>query len=78
MIGRETKLFLATGMMGGLSTFSSFVWGPDQLLAIPVERLSAILYLVLNMVLGSIPVRLGLRFGGRLEAIRPVHTARRS
>src|SRR5689334_8483381 len=26
VIGPGTKLFLATGMMGGLSTFSSFIW----------------------------------------------------
>ena len=49
--------------MGGLSTFSSFVWGTHQMLAIPAERLPSILYLVLSMVLGLMLVRLGLRFG---------------
>ena len=46
VVSRGTKLFLATGMMGGLSTFSSFVWGTHQMLAIPAERLPAVLYLV--------------------------------
>ena len=62
-VGRGTKLFLATGVMGGLSTFSSFVWGTHQMLAIPAERLPSILYLVLSMVLGLMLARLGLRFG---------------
>ena len=34
-ISPGTKLFLVTGMMGGLSTFSSFIWGTHQMLAIP-------------------------------------------
>ena len=55
VMGRGSKLFL--------STFSSFVWGTDQMLAIPAERLPSILYLVLSMVLGLMFVRLGLRFG---------------
>jgi fluoride exporter len=77
VIGRRSKLFLATGMMGGLSTFSSFVWGTDQMLAIPAERFPAVLYLVLSMVLGFMLVRLGLRLGEGLMQSRLV-TARRS
>lgn len=76
-VGRGTKLFLATGMMGGLSTFSSFVWGTHQMLAIPAERLPSILYLALSMVLGLILVRLGLRFGDGLMR-SGLFTARRS
>ena len=75
VIGRGIKLFLATGVISGLSTFSSFVWGTDQMLAIPAERLPTILYLVLSMVLGFMLVRLGLRLGeglmqSRLVAVR--------
>ena len=61
VIGSSGKLLLTTGMMGGLSTFSSFVWGTDQMLANPGERASAIVYLVLSMV-----ARLPARGGGPL------------
>lgn len=77
VVGRGTKLFLATGVMGGLSTFSSFVWGTDLMLAIPAERLPAVLYLVLSMVLGFMLVRLGLRLGEGLMQSR-LAAARRS
>ena len=74
VVGRETKLFLATGVIGGLSTFSSFVWGTDQMLAIPAERLPAVLYLVFSMVIGFMLVRLGLRLGEGLRQSRLVAT----
>jgi len=70
-------LFLTTGVMGGSSTCSSFVWGTDQMLAIPAERLPTVLYLVLSMVFGFMLVRLGLRLGegvmqSRLVAARRI------
>jgi CrcB protein len=66
VIGSGGKLLLATGIMGGLSTFSSFVWGTHQMLANPAEQVSAIFYLVLSMVAGFLLVELGLWLGGRL------------
>ena len=68
VIGARGKLLLTTGMMGGLSTFSSFVWGTDQMLANPAERVSAIVYLVLSMVGGFLLVEAGLWLGGRLSS----------
>jgi CrcB protein len=68
VIGASGKLLLTTGMMGGLSTFSSFVWGTDRMLANPAERASAIVYLVLSMVAGFLLVEAGLWLGGRLSA----------
>ena len=47
------------------------------MLAIPAERLPAVLYLVLSMVFGFMLVRLGLRLGEVVMQSRPV-TARRS
>ena len=76
-ISRGTKLFLVTGMMGGLSTFSSFIWGTHQMLAIPAEWLTAVLYLVFSMIFGFMLVRLGLRLGEGVMQSRLV-TARRS
>jgi CrcB protein len=68
VIGSGGKLLFTTGIMGGLSTFSSFVWATDQLLANPAERASAIVYLVLSMVAGFLLVELGLWLGGRLRS----------
>jgi CrcB protein len=69
MIGTGGKLLFITGIMGGLSTFSSFVWATDQMLANPAEQASAIVYLVLSMVAGFLLVKLGLWLGGRLRRI---------
>jgi fluoride exporter len=66
VIGSGGKLLLTTGIMGGLSTFSSFVWGTHQMLANLAEQASAIVYLVLSMVAGFLLVELGLWLGGRL------------
>ena len=66
VIGSGGKLLLTTGIMGDLSTFSSFVWGTHQMLASPAEQASAIVYLVLSMVAGFLLVELGLWLGGRL------------
>ena len=66
VIGSGGKLLLTTGIMGGLSTFSSFVWGTHQMLANPAEQASAIVYLVLSMVAGFLLVVSGLWLGGRL------------
>ncbi len=69
VIGTGGKLLLITGIMGGLSTFSSFVWATDQMLANPAEQASAIVYLMLSMVAGFLLVELGLWLGGRLRRI---------
>jgi fluoride exporter len=68
VIGSRGKLLLTTGMMGGLSTFSSFVWGTDQMLANPGERPTAVVYLVVSMIGGLLLVEAGLRLGGRLSS----------
>ena len=70
VIGSGGKLLLTTGIMGGLSTFSSFVWGTHQMLANVAEQASAIVYLVLSMVAGFLLVELGLWLGGRLMRSR--------
>ena len=65
LIGPRGKLLLMTGILGGLSTFSSFVWGTHQLLTNPAEQVSAIVYVVLSMFGGFLLVELGLWLGGR-------------
>ena len=69
-MGSGGKLLLTTGIMGGLSTFSSFIWATDQMLANPVEQASAIAYLVLSMVASFLLVESGLWLGGRLRRIQ--------
>ena len=69
VIGSGGKLLLTTGVMGGLSTFSSFVWGTHQMLGNLAEQANAIVYLVLSMVAGFLLVELGLWLGGRLRRI---------
>lgn len=73
----DARLFLNTGVMGGLSTFSSFVWGTDKMLIHPPDRLSAVIYLVGSMVLGFVLVGLGLNLGGRLKPAPAPVAARR-
>jgi CrcB protein len=68
VIGSGGKLLLTTGIMGGLSTFSSFIWATDQMLAHPAEQATAIVYLVLSMVGGVLLVELGLWLGSRLRS----------
>lgn len=70
LLGSGGKLLLVTGIMGGLSTFSSFVWGTDQMLVNPAERTHAIFYLALSLVAGFLLVELGLWIGIRLVRAR--------
>jgi len=68
VIGSRGKLLLTTGIMGGLSTFSSFIWATDQMLANPAEQGSAIVYLVLSIAAGFLLVESGLWLGGCLRS----------
>ena len=66
IIGPAGKLFIATGIMGGLSTFSSFVWGADKMLADPDLRLRGLLFVWATMSFGFLLAQLGLQIGQRL------------
>ena len=66
IIGPAGKLFIATGIMGGLSTFSSFVWGADKMLADPSLRLRGLLFIGASMIFGFLMAQFGLRLGQRL------------
>jgi CrcB protein len=66
ILGPAGKLFIATGIMGGLSTFSSFVWGADKMLADPSTRLRGLLFVGTSMILGFLLAQLGLWIGHRL------------
>lgn len=65
-LSKGVNTLVATGIMGGLSTFSSFVYGAYVLMSgSTVGMISALLYLALSIVLGYIAVVLGLRLGNR-------------
>jgi fluoride exporter len=66
IIGPAGKLFITTGIMGGLSSFSSFVWGADKMLVDPSLRLRGLLFVGASMIFGFLLAQLGLWIGQRL------------
>jgi len=70
IIGPVGKLFIATGIMGGLSSFSSFVWGAEKMLYDPTLRLRGFLFLGASMIFGFLLVQSGLWIGQRLISTR--------
>ncbi len=59
-LSNNAYLFIGTGIMGGLSTFSSFVYGAVVLMSISTQSLLvAIVYLLLSIIIGYIAVALG-------------------
>jgi len=56
---------LGTGVMGGLSTFSSFVYGSFVLMSASFDgALVSLLYVVASVLLGFVAVLIGLKLGG--------------
>ena len=54
--------------MGGLSTFSSFVFGAVEMMKDPAGVFVSICYLVASLVIGFAAVELGLIAGAKLPA----------
>lgn len=66
VVSDEVNTMVGTGIMGGLSTFSSFVYGSVVLMTASTSGAAvAILYLLVSLVLGYGAVVLGLKLGGR-------------
>lgn len=61
-LGTSGNLFFSTGIMGGMSTFSTFMHGTDQLLLESLD-FTALIYLIISMVVGLILVLAGLKLG---------------
>lgn len=56
---------LGTGVMGGLSTFSSFAYGAFVLMSVDLSgALVSLVYVVVSLVLGFAAVMIGLKLGG--------------
>ncbi|CFQ44633.1 MULTISPECIES: fluoride efflux transporter CrcB [Yersinia] len=62
-INQYVHLMVGTGIMGGLSTFSSFVFGAVEMMKNPTGVLISICYLVTSLIVGFIAVELGLMIG---------------
>lgn len=66
-IGQETRLFLATGVLGGFTTFSAFSLEIANMLR-SGEALKAGLYAVLSVLLGVSALFIGLWMARRIFA----------
>lgn len=66
-INQYVHLMVATGIMGGLSTFSSFVFGATEIMKDPTKILVAASYLIISLVAGFIAVELGLILGKKVK-----------
>lgn len=64
VISDDTNLLVGTGVMGGLSTFSSFVYGAVVLIGASTQSaLVAVVYVVISLVIGYGAVTLGMKCG---------------
>ena len=63
LIDQEIQLFAVTGMMGGLSTFSTLIWGTLMLLGEPGQTWIGWTYLAISLAAGLALVEIGLRLG---------------
>lgn len=65
-VSDNVNTLVGTGIMGGLSTFSSFAYGSFVLMTASMASAAvALLYVVTSIVLGYIAVIAGLKVGGR-------------
>lgn len=69
VLGTETRLFLAVGVLGGFTTFSTFGWGADLLL-VDGQELAGLVYLAASLLGGVTAVWAGFRVGRALGAAR--------
>ncbi|MBM5573186.1 fluoride efflux transporter CrcB [Deefgea sp. CFH1-16] len=68
MIHHHVHTMVGTGIMGGMSTFSSYIYGSLTMLKTPGEWLMACAYLLLSVVLGFAMVMLGLYLAQKTQA----------
>lgn len=67
-INQYVNALVATGIMGGLSTFSSFVYGAFEVMTSPGLLLIGVGYLIISIIVGFLAVIAGLSLG---NCVRP-------
>ena len=79
ILSGDVNTLAGTGIMGGMSTFSSMVYGAVVLLGTGATRdiTTTIIYLLASIILGYIVVIIGLKLGGAGRAQPPVPLPRR-
>ena len=66
VVSDDAEMLVGTGIGGGLSTFSSFVYGAVVLMwASTASAIVASVYVVISLVLGYIAVAVGLKLDGQ-------------
>src|SRR5262252_932651 len=74
VLSDDVNMLLGAGIMGGMSTFSSFVYGSVVLMHASIaSAVVASVYVVVSLVLGYLAIVVGDKLGGR--ARRPVAVA---
>jgi len=69
IVPEGAEMLVGTGVAGGLSTFSSFVYGAVVLMsASAASAVVAAVYVVISLALGYIAVVVGLKLGGQVKA----------
>ena len=63
-VSDDVNTLVASGIMGGLSTFSSFVYGSAVLMSASASSASvAVIYVLVSLVFGYVAVVAGMRIG---------------
>lgn len=60
-IHHHVHTMIGTGIMGGMSTFSSFVYGTAEAMKTPGELLVALGYVAASLILGFLLLQAGLK-----------------
>ncbi|MGR7996753.1 MULTISPECIES: fluoride efflux transporter CrcB [unclassified Xanthobacter] len=66
-VSNEFTLLLGTGFTGGMSTFSTFVFGAYSEMVEPARLGLSLLYIILSLVFGYIATLLGIHAATRLR-----------
>ncbi len=69
LLRAEARLFLAVGVLGGFTTFSTFGWDADLLLAHGAHWVAGVVYVAASVIGGVVGVSLGLWAGRELVAL---------
>src|SRR5262245_53792308 len=68
------QALIGTGITGGMSTFSSYIYGAFVLMTTPRGSTAvSLVYLIVSLVLGYVAIAVGQRLGARGNRGRTIH-----